>query len=364
MSRQATIINGFINKWSVWLRRIKNASTMMPNDLLRNHNPQEFCEILRALKTELANDYQQYILQYFPTKHLLPDADIPQAVISRVAFYSVWRATCRLLEGLEAYLCKEKITRHETYSYLAILNIPPSDLFHAPLGLLADIVRKIHWKITEEHLYRLSSSEDNTKFDLLVEQSADPDDMLFTLRNKSTNALIRHLAELDSYPSLPINMCGTIVSTSEKEEGQCCELLQMGPDNPGRMIDGASIIDYMKERVCSICKMENLSTGLTDDLEQRKRRPCNCVFSQKTGVDRNGIKESFYHHAYLTRSMMIQRLLLLTPKAIPSGVGCKCIQHLKMVTTDMKRFKNIIDSLGINHNAHAMKKMDNKTKTV
>lgn len=351
MSRQTNIVNGFINKWAVWLRRIKNASTMLPNELLHNHDPQEFCQSLRALKTELANDYQQYILKYFPTKTDHPDADIPQAVISRLAFYSVWRATCRLLEEIERYLNKEKISREEMYSYLAKLNIPSSDLFHTSFGLIADIVRNLHLKIMEEHIYRLSNCEDNAKFDLLVEESTNPDHMLFTVRNKSTNFLLRHLAELDSYPSLPINMCGRIASTSEKE-GQNCELLEMGPDNPGVMNRDMSIINYAKERVCSICKMENVAIGFTDDTEQRMRRPCNCVFLQKTGVDTNGIKESFYQHAYFTRSMMIQRLLLLTPNVIPNGLGCRCIHHVEMVTKDMKRFKEIIDSLGINHNAH------------
>lgn len=354
MSRHNHIITGFINKWSVWLRRIKNVSTMLPDDLSHRQNLQDFCKVLRALKTELTNDYQEYLLQYFPTKNELPDADIPQAVVSRVAFYSVWRATCRLLDAVETYRCTESITRYDIYSYLAKINIPPSHIFHGPFPLLADIVRNIHWNITEEHLYRLSTFVDNSKFNLLVEESANPDDMLFTLRNKYTNDLLRHLAELDSYSSLPINMCGTIVSTSEKE-GQCRELLQMGPDNPGAMKCDTSFKDYMKERVCGICKMENLSIGLTDDMEQRKRRPCTCVFSPQTGVDKNGVKESFYHHAFLTRSVMIQRLLLLTPNGIPKGVGCKCMHHVKMVTSDMETFKNTIDSLGINHQAHVMK---------
>lgn len=360
MSRRTNIINGFINKWTVWLRRIKNASTMLPNDLLHNQDPQKFCKILRALKTELTNDYQQYLLKYFPTKSHLSNGDIPQAVISRIAFYSVWRATCRLLDEIEGYLEKKKISRQEMYSYLAKLNIPSSDLFHTPLGLIADIVRNLHLKILEEHIYRLSNCEDNNKFDLLVEESTNPDDMLITVRNKSTNFLLKHMAELDSYPSLPINMCGQIVSTSEKD-GQNCELLEMGPDNPGEMNRGMSIINFAKERVCSICKIENLAIGFTDDTEQRMRRPCNCVFVQKTGVDMYGVKETFYHHAYLTRSMIIQRLLLLTPNAIPPGLGCTCMNHVKMVRTDMKRFKEIIDSLGINHNGVGIKKVD-KTK--
>ena len=309
--RDFSVISYYLDKWESILNEVKYISTVDLQTLFQENqeNISTFKTVLIDLQGELLLDYQKYLLNYFHTE------ESALSIINRVLFYALWNAITRLYEAIQN-------ANHHRYEYLYKLNIPPAKLFHDNIPpTLAELIRHIHIMTVDDHCTaRLSKVHTNTPIDQLQE-SENPSSMLLCITSKKVNDLLCTISILYSYPSIPIYARGHLVSSEIIKEPQL-PLLKLPNYN---------------NIICSACKINNLEYGITDDIEQKDKLRCNCVFIQS-----NIINQTLPMHVSTIRSQIIQRMAFLHSHI------CECYTHTQNCIQDMENIEKILPTKIVN----------------
>lgn len=310
--RQMDVISYYINKWESILSEVKYISTVDIVTLFQGDQAKllMFTSVVKNLQNELVLDYRNYLLNYFHNE------ESSLSIITRVLFYSLWVSLARLLDAVE--------NRHKSrYEYLYTLNIPPATLFHDNIISCAEIIQYIHLMTINEYcIKRLSNiNMDLNEKSHNLEESLMPENMLFCPSSKKVNDLLRFVSILYSFPSIPIYAGGSLTAAEILKEPQLSLITLPSYSN----------------NICSACKINNLEYGITDDVEQRDKLPCNCVFIQSS-------KSNQTSHMQIStiRSQIIQRMAFL------HGQICKCNIHKNNCIKDMTNIESIIPAKATN----------------
>lgn len=299
--RELNVISCYIDKWESLLNEIKYVSTVDLFTLFRGDQDKlaSFKSILKALQQELALDYEKYLSNYFHPE----TGECPLSVINRVLFYAVWMALTRLLDVME------NNNKYSSYEYLYKLNIPPPSLFHDNNILsCAELIRHIHLMVIDEHC--LPSLKNK------LELKQDPPNMVLSPFSEKVDDLLHFIAVLYSYPAIPIYAGGHLVSAEILKEPQLSLL---------KLPSYTNII-------CSACKINNLEYGITDEIEQKQKLQCNCVFIQS-----NLTNQTSHEHISTIRSQIIQRMAFLHGSQI-----CQCNTHKSNCIQDMENIEKML----------------------
>lgn len=304
--RDLSVVSYYIDKWESILNEVKYISTVDIFTLFQGDQEKlvVFISVVSDLQNELLLDYQKYLLGYFHAE------ESPLSILNRVLFYALWSALARLCEALQ----NQKDSRYE---YLYKLNIPPATLFHDNNILsCAEIIQYIHCMTIDHHcLTQLPNPNTDQTNVQIREESQHPASMLLSTWSKEINDLLYIISILYSYPSIPIFAGGHLVSA---------EILK-DPQLP------LSNLPTFTNNICSACKINNLEYGVTDDIEQKEKLSCNCVFIQS-----NAINQTLHMHISTIRSQIIQRMAFL------HGQICKCDIHKNNCIQDMENIENIL----------------------
>jgi len=311
-TQKLSVISYYINKWESILHEVKYISTVDVFTLFRGDQEKlsTFISVLQDLQNELLLDYQKYLLNYFYNE------ESALSVINRVLFYSLWMSLARLSDAIQT-------KKDSRYEYLYHLNIPPATLFHESKILsCAEIIRYIHLMSIDNHcVTRSSKVELNTQKNDQLQESQYPATMLLSVSSKRVNDLLHFISILYSYPSIPIYAGGYLASAEILKEPQI-SLLQLP--------------SYINN-ICSACKINNLEYGITDEIEQKQKLPCNCIFIQ-SGTS----NQTLHMHISTIRSQMIQRMAFL------HGQICKCNIHKNNCIQDMENIEQILPTKTVN----------------
>ena len=283
-------------------------------------------------------------------------------VCIRYQFFKTFHICLRLKKAWIDYLKNKTFDQKASLEFIKTTLMPHNNMYHnkSKKSLIAARTLNTMYYITFiEHITSLMSSNkftfDYTKYDsnndynntLNVGKDNRIEELLnidIIIGNEDLNDLLKWCAILSSYPIVPPNLCGELVSTSDKQKGTC-KLTQPGYDNSSYLTSITSPI------VCIKCKLLNLSCGQTDDKEQRKKLKCNCLFrKERIFVDKPDIykqeESSFLNNLSTFNAQTCLHLLYVLNKN-EDDWGCKCNEHESILFSQMKTFYNMITNLHI-----------------
>jgi len=332
-----------ISRWTVIEKAVKNMSTVHPKFLLKDKTREGFVVFVSKLKeekTDLMNDYLNYVAPVFPIGE-----DTECGICVRYSHRVAWLALCRLINAVEKL--PESPSVDDIHLYFSRLFIPSARVYHhSSMFVAADLIHETFNYATLLHLKDLPPTTStnvsgltpllSTRTEEDVFTDTDPEKGPIFARLKEINELLEYAAVVDSYPVVPEDIAGTLVPTLQRRKHVDLSVLSPGVDN-------RCYVDRPRDpRVCVSCKVDNVNIGLTDVEEQDAKRQCRCVFD--TGMHTSG---RFYDKAYVCRGTAIVRLLLLNKTVFKYGLGCNCFDHNDVFTERLRVLKLALDAAKI-----------------
>jgi len=329
------------SRWTVIEKAVKNISTVHPGFLLKDNTRQGFdlfLDKLKEQKTELLNDYVNYVATTFPIGD-----DTECGICVRYSHRVAWLALTRLIDALE--ILPESPTVMDVHSYFSRLFIPESSIYHhSVIRVVADVMHQLFNYSAMLHLKELPPSTSTAVCGLipaqsvvLTEENTRPETAPIFATFAEINEILTYAAVIDSYPVVPEDIAGTLISTAQQSKSVDLSVLTPG-------VDSRIYVDRPRDpRICISCKVDSINIGLTDVEEQHTKYLCRCVFD--TGTYRTG---RFYDKAYVCRGATIVRLLLFNKSVIDKGLGCSCSDHNDVFRERLRILKLALDAAKLN----------------
>lgn len=307
----------------------------------------------------LINDYYEFISQAFVTD-CVNHPDSLLAICAKYQFYKTFCVTYRLVKALaEVLQSRDLMDVRVSLNYFTQTLMPTDKLYHdtqnKPL-VLANKINEVYRIAFAEHLnslcypYKTSSMPQMynsgitvNELDPYYRKLIDIKEMDILSYNKELNSLLKWSSEISSYPIIPPNLMGLLLSTRDKRTGRC-GLLQPGLDN---LLYKTGIDN---PTVCLHCKLLNLCVGHTDDIEQREKLKCYCLYKQNSVSCKESdiYKEdnTFLDNLTIINSQMCLHLLFLSKEEhVLQGYGCQCNDHKGLFRNYVKKYYDLITDL-------------------
>lgn len=384
------IVRFFINRWDELLNQIKTVSTISPNRIIAANGPLTLSDyismILMPTLNTLRSDYEQFLMLMFPVEE---DTSY-LAMLARYAFATVWKALVRLIYALRNFSKFSSAVKPDgpLFEYFTTLLIPPKHIYHpnwlneneeenkeSRAFLVADLPHLIYKdslryymqeallddKTHNRHTETITTSKNNKSgveqqmpITLLTTFSSSTNPFNIDNVNMSDKGTINRylslLSTIESYPIIPDNCGGVILSTSTEStvENNDYKLLEPGADSRCR------VQQTTDARICINCKLRNTVVGQTDEREQRERIPCTCVYSFSNNItagcgssasassESNGHDQDIAKAQYKARATAIIRTIL----SFSNKHTCKhCTDHAPVFIHTLKNVKSCLDKM-------------------
>ena len=330
-------------------------------------NGDDFCHHLLAILDKhiahLIEDYNRFVQPLFPDINYGSNYVDPFiGICARYQFYKTCCVIYRLQNSLQQYKEKDScVDINFSLRFFAKTLLPKTTLYHnsnnEPIAAACKINSAYEIAFCQHFnnlCYPIETSFPSKKFDLgiplkdiqhnnnfVVSTMEEVLKMNIVSNNYDLNNLLKWSAEVSSYPIIPPNLSGALLSTSDKRVGKC-DLLSPGYDNTCYI---KSINDPI---TCIKCKLLNLSIGQTDDVEQRDNLKCYCLQKADSVYNEDAKKqdESFFETLTTLNAQTVLNLILLCrPSIIPYGYGCVCADHVKLFKNHVQKYYKIMTDL-------------------
>ena len=309
--------------------------------------------IIEKASNTLMKDYENFVQLFFPN-----EITSFYSIIVRYQLYSTFCIITRLLNALGKFLDNENL--HDpvlSVIYFVHVLLPKQHLYHSKSGKAISFTDRINnlYKLgIHEHLgnlmlpHTLSLTFDKYQFNIEPEVALSRVDI--APHHPILNNILKWSVELCSYPILPPNIIGNLVSTTDKRQ-KMIKILSPGLDN---LQHHKSIAD---PTVCCYCKLFNLSVGQIDDTEQRDYLKCSCNFQKNDWSDDSNMK-SIMEPSSLDKLMTINARTalnlvylsfngLLTDTKDIKQYDCKCPEHSLLFKNHIEKNYNLLSKLQV-----------------
>jgi hypothetical protein len=329
--------------------------------------------ILQQHIDTLIRDYNGFLQPLFPDIDCGPNyVDTFIGICARYQFYKTFSIVCRVASAIHDYLQNDNLIDHNlSLIYFTKLLMPKARLYHNSKKEPVVIANKLNYVYQiafYEHLsnlaYPFNIPCNKKKYDFNIPLKSEKCksnkkkytrdmilDMNIVSNNYDLNNVLKWSAEISSYPVIPPDLLGSLISTSDKRKGKC-DLLLPGPDNSSHY---TSLQDPV---ICLNCKFLNLCVGQTDDIEQRERLKCFCVWKEDSIYRQDGDvfkqDECFLDNLTAVNARTCLHLLFLRNNSLfLPEYGCRCEEHKALFQKYVEKYYNLITELQIvNHTIH------------
>ena len=295
-----------------------------------------YVAVLTEWETELKNDKTFFL-------DALCKDDTLTSILARLGHYMATRAVDRhkriLMElRTDLLLSEHPPTPEMECKYLGRVMRPSLDFYHhrsTNLCSVADIPHRIIDIAFKKHLLRLDGSDDSNDTGIYHIYRGD----------RQVDNLMIYIAELSTFPVVPIELQGVLLPTLAAEKGGVeLKYTEPGVDNRSR------IQSISTPRSCILCKLENARSGYVDKSEQSKRAPCFCVTRPVIGTDhsREIIDGKFFNALKSTAGTMQARWFFLQHPA------CDCKDHNESGWNYIARYFELMRACGIVKSSSSM----------
>lgn len=357
-------VKAFIGELEINTRILINISSLSLENLLNKpltrSNLKEFYQHLIEMREKAEQDSENFIQLVAPA-----GSNTITAVALRCSVKRYLYVLTRLLKAVKMVLFDLKPIREcahtgrltfstiDRISYSIVLLMPGTHLYHCQrtgLETVADIPHYIYCRGTFEHLLRTIPSSKRPAADKCKMAEGTPPPPIIC-NNVAVNDLLEYACELWSYPVIPPDMAGSLVVTAINPDIWLnLSVVEPGLDNRNCVANG-SLRGLCKPRTCVSCKINCLTMGYVDTLEQLYRMRCSCVLINTCEgtdflLDNNAVASYYLDSVNTTRaSSMIRQLLYCSYYFSEefrslSAFGClpKCQEHGELYVHHMRHF--------------------------
>lgn len=327
---QINAVKLIMSEWVLRLRELHLISATTFSSLLRE--PADLIPLNRALdgiKRDLDTDYYEFV-----TKMAKDDSTMSVAI--RFAYKRYDMALNRLRNTLSAIASTSSLFDREGRPvlvcdefYTRSLLIPSKSVYHSGgLETISDLTHALFMRASvHEHIKRItpqqerpSVSEEEDDLNVLYTNYREPE-FKYVYSNPDMNNMCEYACLLSSYPVLPPDLTGNIRITRGFSV-----YVPLGLSDPG-MDSRRRVTDTQDYRSCVACKLNNLSAGYTDIIEQDKRTRCYCVTSK---LDHNA--------EYFTVLTNTKASMKVRESVIQEKGGCNCVKHRAVADSKLMTF--------------------------
>ena len=344
--------------WSNALPRSRYLDISQQIEMSNLHIRKPLINLLVILENHIINlvtDYKQCLKGLFSNEKLNSFVEI----CAKYQFLKTYCVITRLTTAIINYLKNEELENVQlSLAFFATTLLPLQKLYHSrshvPL-VVSSKLNSVHYLGFTEYVNNLVFPNTVTHkehyFDLEIPpftlEVCDDDILNMNIISNDThlNNLLKWSAHVSSYPVIPPDLMGNLVSTSDKRKGSL-GLLDVGYDNSFYC---KSLNDPI---VCINCKLFNLSVGQTDDIAQRDFQKCFCVHQQDS-VYRNEEdvfreEECFLDNLTMLNAQTFLHLIFLSDKdCIVKNEGCQCQEHRYLFRICIEKYYNLLSTLQI-----------------
>lgn len=320
-------------------------------------------KLLIVLEQEITNlvmDFTNFIVPCLEITDI-GKMDSFLAICAKYQFYKTLSVISRLTHALSQVLLNEDLMSTKvSLTYFTQTLLPKNKLYHGaqnePL-VVTDKLNAIYKIAFCEYLKSLHHPHKILKVKIPINSPGGGaflgndkyqeyiclEKITIVAQNTELNNLLKWSAEISSFPVIPPNIMGNLVSTTDKRMGKCA-LLQPGYDSS---LHSKTI---MSPTVCINCKLLNLCIGHTDDVEQREKLKCCCICKESTSFAGDGViyqeEESFLEKLTNINGQMCLHLLFLSNEDDAyKGYGCQCEDHKVLFHRHVKKYYDLISDL-------------------
>lgn len=301
----------------------------------------------------LLNDYELFLQPMFRDNNTL------LAVCARYEFYKTICIIDRLTCAISNFLQNDDLTnKHSSICYFVQTLLPHKAIYHnhfkEPL-VISECLNFLYEFAFYEYVHNLAFphnvSYNLKRFDVEINRNTENKilssiyETTIIFNNPMLNNMLKWVAELFSYPVVPPNIAGNLISTTDKRH----EILDLLTPTMDSKYHHKSILDPV---VCFNCKFFNLSIGQTDDTEQRDYLKCNCIFKdadREKNEELNTEEPSLLDNLSVLNARTILNLIfILNNKQNQDGeFGCMCPDHQHLFRTYVEDSYKLLTKLQI-----------------
>lgn len=342
-----TFINAIKLIMSQWQLRKKEIDLIASSRLSELFDSSDklvpFYKMIQEYSEELKLDLNNFVAR------VAPDSKNDTLSIGlRFAYKSYNHALTRLKTSLDnifkngdKYFTKDLPNDLSNDVFSKMMLIPDTSVYHGEVCVVSDIPHRVYNICSvEEHGDRLEVLDHRPSLKQRL-SNKDPFDesvletVLIIYNNERLNKIAEYVALLDSYPIIPPDLSGSLLTTHGFDEYEDLELHSPGKDNRCRVTKASD------SRVCVACKIDNLAFGHTDIIEQDRRCSCNCAtkICEDVFIEEG---DDLITTLITTRSTMKTRELIMKKEG-----GCTCVKHNDVAKNNIMRFTEILRNMNV-----------------
>lgn len=349
--KSISAVNLFMGLWSGRRKELKLISSSRLSELFDTPKKYAgFYTMLKSYRTDLKSDYRNFLVRVAGKYNdVLSIAIRMEYRMYQIALLRMIRVFEHILANWRT-LSSNDVPTAECDEYFAKeLLIPGKEIYHSDVGIevVADIPHLIFMYLSVKgQLKRMIPTTDRPVCDHLMfretEEELDPlaeevvvENMPVILDDKELNRIVEYIAHLASYPVIPPDLAGNVLTTHGFDEYEALELKDMSKDNRSRVVGLAD------DRVCVACKVDSLAIGHTDIIEQDRRMVCNCAVKINRDVYSDEGDDLITTLATTKASMKVRNLVM------NGKGGCQCKSHGSVMNAAVNRFTEVLRSLHV-----------------